>query len=175
MAALIALAGKAVTAIGGLGKTLAVGGTILSGAGQIAAGNSQNAAAKYEAKQLEARATAERAAAQRDAEKERRQKELVLSRARAVGAASGGGIDINLMGKIEEEGERNALLAMWEGEERARGAQDQAAATRWGGKMKKQGAYIGAMGSVLKVGHTLLDNADMTMLEKYGRLDGPTL
>lgn len=148
------------TAAGGLGKVAAIGGTILSGIGSIAAGNAANANAQYEARQLEQRATAERAAAQQESLKDRREKDLVLSRARAVGAASGGGIDINLMGKIEEEGERNALTALWEGEERARGAENQAAATRASGKRAKRAGFIGA-------GSTILTNTS-TLLEKYG-------
>ncbi len=151
MAALMAL---------GIGKALAIGGTILSGVGTVAGGIAQNKAAKYEASQLEARATAERAAGQRDALRERQQKDLVLSRAKAVGASSGGGVDLVGRGKIEEQGEYNALTAMWEGEERARSAEDQAAATRWSGKQKKLAGFISA-------GSTLLTDG-ASFYEKYG-------
>lgn len=146
--------------MGGLGKVLSLSGTILGGVGTVAGGAAANASAQYEAKQLEARATAERAAGQRDAMRERKQKELVISRAKAVGAASGGGVDLVGLGKIEEEGEYNALTAMWEGEERARGAEDQAAATRWSGKQAKRASFINA-------GATILDGG-ASFMEKYG-------
>jgi hypothetical protein len=162
----------------GLAKALAVGGTILSGVGTVASGIGAKKEADYTASQLEAQATAERASAQREAIQERKQKDLVISRAKAVGASSGGGVDLNILGKIEEAGEYNALTALWEGEERARGAENQAAATRWGGKRAKLAGFIGA-GSDVAAGlarirqdygprRTVLDDGE-SFYDKYAR------
>lgn len=153
MAQLIAAIPAALGGIGGLGTVLSVGGTILGG---IAA----NKAAKAEAAQLEAQGKAEFAVAQRKSEAERRRKDLVISRARAVGAASGGGLDLNLIGDLEKEGEYNALVAEWEGKERQKGRNAQAAAARYEGKQ-------GLFASFLKAGSTLLDNSP-TLASKYG-------
>lgn len=160
----------------GLAKTMAVAGTVMSAVGTVTSGVAQNNAAKFEASQLEARATAERASAQREALQERKQKDMVISRAKAVGATSGGGVDLNLLGKIEEAGEYNALTAMWEGEERARGAESQAAATRWSGKRAKLAGFIGAAstaaGDYARISHdysrprTAMDDSD-SFYEKY--------
>lgn len=140
-------------AVGGLGTVLSVGGTVLGG---VAANN----AAKAEAAQLKAQGKTEFAASQRVAEAERRKKDRVISRARAVGAASGGGQDLNLIGDLEEEGEYNALTAEWEGKERQKGRNAQAAAARYEGKQT-------LFASFLKAGNTLLDNTP-SMRAKYG-------
>lgn len=126
----------------GAGGILSAGGTILSTAGAIQQGKAANAAAQYNAKQLEASGKAENAAAQRKAVEQTRQKELVLSRARTVAAASGGGQDIALMGQIEEEGTMRSLTALWEGEEAAKGRNAQAAGARFEGSQAKRAGAI---------------------------------
>ncbi len=126
----------------GLGGALAAGGTILSTVGAIQQGNAANAAAQYNAAQLEAAGKAENAAAQRKAEEQTRQKEFALSRARTVAAASGGGQDIALMGAIEEEGTMRSLTALWEGEEAAKGRNAQAAVARFEGSQAKRAGAI---------------------------------
>lgn len=160
MAAIPAITGT------GVGTALTVGSTLLSTVGAIQSGNAANAAAQFEAKQMDQRALAEQAASQREANEERRQKELVLSRARAVGAASGGGVDYDLMGDIEEEGEFRALTAMWGGDERAAGLRMQADSRRVEGQSRKRASRIQA-------GATLLGGVGETLYEKYNpnRLD----
>lgn len=132
-----------------LAKGLAIGGTILSTVGAIQQGNAAQASANYQAQQLDAQAKTERAVAQRQANEERRQKELVISRARAVGAASGGGQDYDLLGDLEEEGEYRAATAMWEGEEAAKGRTNQANAARFEGKQAKKASRFKAAGTIL--------------------------
>lgn len=145
MAGLMALAG-------GLGKVLAIGGTIISTAGAIQSGKTQNAAAQYQAQQLEAQGKTERAVSQREAQEERRQKELALSRARVVGAASGGGQDLALLGDIEEDGELRALSALWQGEEAAKGRKNQAAASRFEGRQAKSAGLVKGLGTLMEGG-----------------------
>jgi len=145
---------------GNVARNLAIGGTILSTIGQLQQAKAAQANAGFQAAQYEARANEERASAQRAAIEERRQKELAVSRARAVGAASGGGIDLSLLGDIEEDGELRAAAALYEGEERAKGMTNQAAAARFDGQNAKRAGMIGAAGTILKGG--------TSFFEKYG-------
>lgn len=148
------------TAIGTTAGALQVGGTILSTAGAVKAGSDANSVAKWQAAQMEEQAKAEQAAASQEAENRRKDADLILSRARAVGAASGGGIDYNLMGDLEEEGAYRVGLAIAEGDERAKGRRLDAAATRAEGRMQKSAAF-------LKGGRTILGGT-ASLMEKYG-------
>lgn len=144
----------------GLGLTLAaqIGGTILSAAGAIKQGRDAQKVAEYNAAMLERQGKAEQAAKIQEAKQARREKELMLSRARAVGAASGGGIDIDLMGDIEEEGVLNEKLLLWQGEERRKGRSGQAAATRFEGAAQKSASVFKAGSTLLSGGYSFLDN-----------------
>lgn len=143
-----------------LSQVLALGGSAVSAAGSIQAGKAQAATAEFQAKQLEAQGRAERAAASLEASEEDRQKRLVMSRARAVAATSGGGQDINLLGEIEEEGTLRALNATWEGEEAAKGRKAQAAASRFEGGQYKRAGFLNATKTLLGGG--------ASFYEKYG-------
>ena len=110
----------------------------------------------------------ENASAQRKAAEETRQKELVLSRARTVAAASGGGQDIALMGSIEEEGTMRSLTALWEGSEAAAGRNAQAAATRFEGSQAKRAGAVKGIASLAQGASTIADNwPQKSMYEKY--------
>ncbi len=173
------LALTAISAIKGAGLStiLSAGGAAISGIGAIQSGNAQNAAAQYQAAQLEAAGKAETAASQRKAEEDRRQTRMMQSRARAVGAASGGGIDLELAGDIEADGEYRALTALWEGAEAAKGRNAQAAASRFEGKAAKKAGYLkgaskafsgaASLYDSLAPGKTILSNG-RSLLEKYG-------
>ena len=154
-------AGSAGASAMSLGSILQIAGAGDGALGAINAGNAANASAEYQALQLEAAGKSENAAAQRQAEEDRRQKDFVLSRARAVGAASGGGQDINLMGAIEEEGELRALTSLWEGEEAAKGRKMQAEAARFEGQQMKTAGYV-------KGFSTILSSAGQSFAEKFG-------
>lgn len=140
-----------------LAQGLQVGGTLLSAAGAVSSGNAQNAASEYNAAMLERQGKAEQAVAQRDAQKERKQKELAISRARAVGASSGGGQDYNLIGDLEEEGEYNALVADWEGAERAAGRRSQAGGERFTGRQAKRAGQLKSFSTLLSGGASFYD------------------
>ena len=153
-----------------------VGSTVLSAAGNLQEGWAADANAKaqqqsleYEAKQSEVQAGQERAAAQRRAMEERRQATLASSRARALAAAGGGAtIDpsvVNLMGDLAAEGEYNAGVAMYEGEEEARNLETSASLRRYegtmarsAGKQAKRAGYIKAGTTVLKGGKSIYDS-----------------
>lgn len=136
---------------------LMAGGTILGTVGAMQQGKAAQAAADHTALQLEAQGKTERAVAQREGLEQRKQANLISSRARAVGAASGGGLDLEAMGDIEEEGEYRTLTAIWEGEERAKGRQAQASAARVSGQNARKAGNIRAFGTTLSGGASLLD------------------
>lgn len=138
-----------------LSTILSAGGAAVSAVGAVQGGKAQQSALNFQAKQLEAAGLAESAAAQHRAEEDRRQTRLVQSRARAVGAASGGGIDIDLAGDIEADGEYRALTTLWEGDEAAKGRNTQAAASRFEGRAAKTSGLLRA-GSTIAGGATSL-------------------
>lgn len=140
---------------------LAVGGAGLKAAGSIIGANAQAKDLRFQADQLDAQAGMERASSQRQAIDERRQATLAESRGLALAAASGGGADdptvVNAIAGIHGEGEYRALTAMYNGEERARSDEAQAAAKRSGAKSVKTAGVLDAMGTILSAGTSLYD------------------
>lgn len=118
---------------------------------QEAQGRAQRDRAEFVAAQNERVAGNERATAQRQAIEQQRQKRLTQSRAQAVAAASGGGaLDpgvLDIMGGLEDQGNYNALVALYEGESSARNYENQAALTRWQGEQAMNAAGVEAWGS----------------------------
>lgn len=101
--------------------------------------------AEFDAWQAEEDGKEAVAIGQRAAMEERRQSDLVASRALAVAAASGGGASdptiVNLIARAKGEGAYRAAVAMYEGESRARQYRIAAAAGRYGGaEAELQGA-----------------------------------
>lgn len=131
-----------------LGGALSGASTILGLAGSMsqasnikatAAANARNAQMSADAnkKQLDYQAGQETAAGQHEAEAKRRKAELMLSRAMAVSAASGGGpLDESLMAGIVGEGEREAGYAMYGATERAKGLQYKGQVGLWDAKAR---------------------------------------
>ena len=146
----------------------AVGGSIVSGLGQMQAGRAANVSAKFQAAQAQQQAGQERATAQRAAIEERRKADLALSRGQAVLASSGGGtLDptaMRLMGGIAQQGEYNALSALFQGEETARGLELGAAAKRMEGKQAKKAGMIGGISTIASG----IGQAGMSLNQKYG-------
>ena len=159
IAALPAIAGSAGTAAAA-GSTMAtlatvaqIGGTILSGIGalQSLSGGKQTAAG-INAAAVQA-AGQERAKSQHAAAEQRRQAALVTSRARAVAGASGGGVTdptmVDITSELAGEGERRALTAMYEGEDRARGIISQGQSDAYSAKQAGREGFMKGMGNVL--------------------------
>lgn len=138
----------------GLPTLLALGGGAISAVGTIAGGQAAKAAGDYRAQQAEMAAKEARAASQREAMDKRREGTLMASRLQARAAASGGGADdptvLDLAGDIAQRSEYGALLDMYKGENRARGLLDDAATSRFEGRMKQNQSYLAAAGTLLK-------------------------
>jgi len=148
-----------------------VGGSVLSGLGQIQAGKAANASAKFQAAQMEQRAGQERASSQRVALEERRRAGIAMSNAQAAAASSGGGATdptvLNITGDIAKQGEYNALSALFEGEERARGLQLQASSTRMEGKQAKRAGMVSGVS-------TIIGGSGNALMAKYAPTSSPT-
>jgi hypothetical protein len=127
----------AVTAVAG--AAMSASSTIAQGNAAAAQAQAQQQALEYQAKQKEVQAGQERAASQRNAQVRRKEAELAASRGLAVSAASGGGaLDptvVNILGDIEGEGEYQALMEMYGGEQRARNLESGAALNQYEGQM----------------------------------------
>lgn len=132
---------------------IAIGGSVLSGLGQIQAGKAANNSAKFQAAQLEQQAGQEKATSQRVAIEERRRSDIAISDATAAAAASGGGATdptvLNIQGGLAEQGEYNALSALFQGDDRAAGLKLQAASARSQGKQAKRAGLIGGASTIL--------------------------
>lgn len=104
--------------------------------------------AGYQAAQQEQQAGQERASAQREAMVERQRRDLALSRARAVGAATGGDtLDptaLNITGDLYAQGELNALNSLYSGESMGSALEDQAKLTRYSGETNADMTQYGA-------------------------------
>lgn len=126
----------------------AVAGSVLSARQTAAAGKAEEAAGiavqqgkEFEAQGLEQQAGQTRAASQRTAQAIRKRGRLAESTALARAAASGGGASDptveDVIGDLAEETEFAALTALFEGEETARGLQDEAFITRHEGEIQR--------------------------------------
>ena len=135
-------------------------GTLMGGAAAADAGARAKSAYEYRAKQEEQAAQENRAVAQRTALEKRHQGELLGSTLQARAAASVGVADdptvLGLAGNIAGRSEYDALFEMYRGENRARGLEDQAVASRMSGdaalaegKAKQTASYFSAAGTVL--------------------------
>lgn len=136
-----------------LGLIASLVGTGVSAAGTIAAGNQAEAAAEFEAKQLDAAAAEEKAAAGREAAQKRKETEFVLSRQQAVASSSNlGALDetvLDLAGDVAQEGAVQAGMIQYGGDQRASGRRAQAQAARISGKAAKTGSYLSAAGTIM--------------------------
>lgn len=131
----------------------------ISAYGKIKAGNAAKRQAFAEAKQMEDKAGLTRAISQREGIEERRQADLLQSRALAVAAASGGGATdptvVNIIAGLEEEGLIRSLNDMASGETEARFLERQAGMRREAGSAARTAGIIGAGASIVKQAESL--------------------
>lgn len=133
-----------------LGATAA--STVLGYQGAKYQAETQSNALKYDAKVKEQQAAEATAVAQRQAEGKRKEANLLISRQRAVAAASGGGTGgtvSDLMQQAAGAGEYNAQAAMYQGEAQATSLRDQAALNRVGAQNAIQAGNMQAAGAII--------------------------
>lgn len=138
--------------------------TALQAGSSIAAGNAARREGNFKAAQLDQAAGQERATAQRQAIEETRKADLATSRAEAVAGASGtGGKGItDIIGGIQGQGEYNALTALFNGEEQARGMELQGATARMQGRAARKAGVMTAVTTIAS------NAASYGMQAKYG-------
>jgi hypothetical protein len=138
-----------------------VAGSVAGAAGTILGAKAEAKGLRREAAQLEVNAGQERAVSQRQAMEERRQGRLASSRALAVAAASGGGVDdptiVNAMANLDGDAEYRARVALFEGNTRGDDLERQAKDRRREAKSVKTQSYFKAAGSLLGAGSTMYD------------------
>lgn len=144
-----AAAGAAASAGSAL-STLGLLGTGLSAAGTLYSGLQAKAGAEAEARQLKVKGDEEQAIGQRWAMQVRREIDLAQSRIQAVAAASGGGAGdasiTSLMQGVEQQGNYNSMLELYQGNTGRNKAYASAAARRAEGRSALTGSIIGAAG-----------------------------
>lgn len=152
---------------------LLIAGTVMSASGSAQAGNAakaagqaQQVASNYEAQSAEQRAGQIRASSQREAQERRRESNLAASRAQAVGAASGS-VDPRIEADIAGQGEFNALSALYEGEEAARGQETDAVLRRFEGDAAMRAGSVKKKAYQTQAVTTLLSGGG-TLAQKYG-------
>lgn len=148
--------------LGDLGAAASVGGTLLSAKSGLDNAAYQSELAKSEAQALKQKANDDAASAERAQELQMRRSDLALSRARAVGAASGTDATspdiINTEGQIAQQGNYNALTALYEGQNRARADNYQARIDLFNADRISQAAPLNAAGTILSGVSTFASN-----------------
>ncbi len=146
----VGAATTALSAIAPSASTLSAIGTGLTAAGTVYGGVQAQAGADAEAKQLKAKGDEDLAIGQRRAMQAKREKELTQSRIRAVSAASGGGADddsiTNLMEGVEQQGDYNSMLELYQGRASQGKLYASAANRRAEGDSALTGSFLGAAG-----------------------------
>jgi len=124
--------------------------TIGSSIGQA---NAQEQVAEIQARQLRKQAMADTADSVQTAKHERKKAEFLKSRVTALAAASGSAVssvDIqNSLSDIDEQGEYNALAALYSGQTAASSKKYQATAAIAEGKSAKSSAYQKSAGTIM--------------------------
>lgn len=151
MAGIAALGAGSLAAIIGVGARL--GSTIIGGIAQARAGRAERDAAYFEADQMESLAGEERAAGQRDAFEIDRQVNTLLSRGRAVAAASGAGASDSTVANVQADlataGRARSDMANYTANARASALETQAEMRRRGGRASLTAGRLAAFGTII--------------------------
>ncbi len=124
--------------------------------GQMMQGMAAEKKGKYVAKQLTRNAKAVEAAGQRAARQERAKADELESTAIARMSAGGGGIDTERLADIEQQGEYNALAALYESSTQADTLKEEAKLRRQEGKQKLRETRMGVASSLVSAGGSMM-------------------
>lgn len=132
---------------------IAAAATVFSVYSSVQSGKQQQVLLDQQAREREEDAKAAQAESQREALNERKKAKNLVSRARAVAAASGAGASdptvTNILTDIETQGEVNFLNALHSGETMARGLRSGAATARREGTAARTAGNIKAASTAL--------------------------
>lgn len=133
--------------------TLALASTALSAGGSLLEGSAKGKAAEFEARQAERGAKGAKARSTRVAQDIGEQGKKLLSDATTAMVASGGvSTDpgaLSTLGDIGQKIDYNILSAIYEGDLEAQGLLNQAAASRYGGRMAKRAGLVKGFSTAL--------------------------
>lgn len=127
--------------------------TVFKAATAISEGNAADKAARFKAKQIERNAIAKRAAGTRTTQEGLRKGRVLQSDAIAQMAAGGGAFDagsIEQLAGLKQVTDYNALTALFESEEQAKGMELAAKGARMEGKMAKKKGQRKAIGTIME-------------------------
>lgn len=142
--------------------------------GTLQAGKEASDLAGYQADQLRANASDAQAAGQRAAYNEDEKTKLVMSEALARAAASGGGASdptvVSILAKTASEGAYRRAVALYSGDSRAQGMEQQADVAEYQGKNAKVNAGLSAGAQLYGAGTTLMKAAasESSMFSRFG-------
>lgn len=160
----------------GAGIGASIFGSLAEGDAAEEWGRMRQQAAQVEAAQMETAAGQAQAVAQRNADEEHRKADLVMSRALAVAAASGGGASdptvTNIISRIAGEGTYRGMMALYAGEEEARDMRNRARATRYSGEVSRYEGEQMKRASKLSAIKTAITGA-AGMYERFGKSSDP--
>lgn len=155
------------------GTALSVMGSLKQAKAQKKQAAAQNELAKFQAAQLEQQATQTQAAGQYAALEQKRQSEILQSRALAIAGASGGGtLDptvLKVISGLAVEGERAAQTETYNAESQASAERLQAASTRYEGYLGIKAGNVAAKASKMQAFSTALSGlADAGSMAYFG-------
>jgi hypothetical protein len=130
----------------------AIGGAGAGAAGSLMQGGAQGAIANTNAQALRTQAGQERAASEQQAYQLRHKGDVLLSQERADLAASGGGMGgsgAEILADTAGRSKYNEEMALWEGEQKARGLEDQSVLTKFAGDQGRKASYLKAGSQIL--------------------------
>lgn len=130
-----------------IGSAFQMSGTLMASEGHKWAGKRKREAKNFEAEQMESYAGQIKASTQRAAAEERKKMELIESRAMALAAMSGGASDVSVvdaMSALSGMGAYRSMVALYEGEAKAREMRIGARVRRHEGILAEAGAEIDA-------------------------------
>jgi hypothetical protein len=135
------------------GTLLSLAGTGFSALQQMKAGSQAKSAADYNAAVQGQQANAEAAGGERQAFAQNQQTNLLLSRARALGAAGGATATspsvIADESQIKDRGDLNAMMDLYNGESRAQSLQEGAALQQYQGDQAESAAPLKALSTIM--------------------------
>lgn len=139
--------------LGELGTAASVGGTLLQAKGQMDQADYEKAVARSNAEALRQQGNTDAALAERAQITQNRRTDLALSRTRALAASSGTDATspdvLNTEGQIAQQGQYNALSALYEGQAKQRSDNYQADIDLFKANRISAGAPLAAGGTLL--------------------------
>lgn len=164
---------------------LVAGGTILQAGNQIQQGREMDAQSSAMRRALIAKGKEEEAAAQREALASKKKTDLVLSRGKAVAAASGAGAKdptvMDVLDDVAAQGELDMLNKLYEGKMAMSDRRQQGYMARIQGKNARRAGYINAAGTIMSGASTLYSNyggpgatSTVEVVDKSTSLNSPT-